>query len=148
MVRFRKKKDRLSHHRMRMNENYKRQKLLVESNRKHGFDLKTLISISNYSSYFLGRYRGHYLIPLLSRQIQFDGGGTTFFTPDHDSGTSLATLISHPSTEGIFTSSRMSCRRERRSFGTVLLKAQLVILLLYKFQLTYHMISVHVSAPF
>ena len=101
-------------------------------NRNHGFDLKTLISISNYSS-SLRRYRGHYLFPLLSRQIQFDDGDTTFFTPDHDSGTSLAILISHPSTEGIFTSSRMSCRRERRSFGTVLLKAQLVILSLYKF---------------
>ena len=25
-----------------------------------------------------------YLIPLLSRQIQFDGGSTTCFTPDHD----------------------------------------------------------------
>ena len=109
--------------------NYRGKKLLVESNRKHGFDLKTFISISNYSS-SLRRYRGHYLVPLLSRQIQFDGGGTTFlFHPDHDdSGTSLATLISHPSTEGIFTSSRMLCRRARRSFGTVLLKAQLVIL--------------------
>ena len=57
--------------------NYRGQKLLVESNRKHGFDLKTFISISNYSS-SLRRYRGHYLVPFLSRQIQFDGGGTTF----------------------------------------------------------------------
>ena len=118
--------------------NYRGQKLLVESNRKHGVDLKTLISISNYSS-SLRRYRGHYLVPLLSRQIQFDGGGTTFFTPaDHESGTSLATSISHPSTDGIFTSSRMSCRRERRSFGTVLLKAQLIILSFYKFHSVLH----------
>ena len=57
--------------------NYRGQKLLVGSNRKHGFDLKTFISISNHSS-SLRRYRGHYLVPLLSRQIQFDGGGTTF----------------------------------------------------------------------
>ena len=118
--------------------NYRGQKLLVESNRKHGFDLKTFISISNYSS-SLRRYRGHYLVPLLSRQIQFDGGGTTFFTPaDYDSGTSLATSISHPSTEGIFTSSRMSCRREKKSFGTVLSKAQLVILSFYKFHSVLH----------
>ena len=113
--------------------NYRGQKLLVESNRKHGFDLKTFISISNYSPSFLGRYRGHYLIPLLSRQIQFDGGGTTCFSPLTTTGISLATLISHPTTEGIFTSSRMLCRRERRSFGTVLLKAQLVVLSFYKF---------------
>ena len=59
--------------------NYRGQKLLVESNRKHGFDLKTFISISNYSS-SLRRYRGHYLVPLLSRQIQFDGGGTSVST--------------------------------------------------------------------
>ena len=32
--------------------NYKRQKSLVEANEKHGFDLKTLNSISNYSSSF------------------------------------------------------------------------------------------------
>ena len=113
------------------------QKLLVESNRKHGFDLKTFISISNYSS-SLRRYRGHYLVPLLSRQIQFDGGGTTCFSPLTMTGISLATSISHPSTEGIFTSSRMSCRRERRSFGTVLLKAQLVILSFYKFHSVLH----------
>ena len=55
-------------------------KLQVESNIKHGFDLKTFISISNYSS-SLRRYRRHYLVPLLSRQIQFDGGGTTCFSP-------------------------------------------------------------------
>ena len=117
--------------------NYRGQKLLVGSNRKHGFDLQTFISISNYSS-SLRRYRGHYLVPLLSRQIQFDGGGTTCFSPLTMTGTSLATLISHPSTEGIFTSSRMSCRRERRSFGTMLLKAQLVILSFYKFHSVLH----------
>ena len=111
---------------------YRGQKLLVESNRKHGFDLKTFISISNYSS-SLRRYRGHYLVPLSSRQIQFDGGGNTCFSPLTTTGISLATLISHPTTEGIFTSLRMLCRRERRSFGTVLLKAQLVILSFYKF---------------
>ena len=49
--------------------NYRGQKLLVGSNRKHGFDLKTFISISNYLS-SLRRYRRHYLVPLLSRQIQ------------------------------------------------------------------------------
>ena len=38
--------------------NYKGQKSLVEANRKHGFDLETLISISNYSSSFYGDIEG------------------------------------------------------------------------------------------
>ena len=113
--------------------NYRGQKLLVESNRKHGFDLKTLISISNYSSSFWGDIEGIAYIPSCHGRSSSIVGALPVSPPDHDSGTSLATLISHPSTEGIFTFSRMSCRRERRSFGTVLLKAQLVILLLYKF---------------
>ena len=84
----------------------------------------------------------HLLFGEISRALPFSPLVTTdpvrwwghyLFTPDHDSGTSLATSISHPSTEGIFTSSRMSRRRERRSSGTVLLKAQLAILSLLKF---------------
>ena len=35
--------------------------------------------------------RGYYLFPLWSRQIHLDGGGITYYTPDHNSGTSLAT---------------------------------------------------------
>ena len=112
--------------------NYRGQKLLVGSNRKHGFDLKTFISISNYSS-SLRRYRGHYLVPLLSRQIQFDGGGTTCFSPLTTTGISLATF-------NLASYSRMLCRRERRSFGTVLLKAQLVILSFYKSHSVLHAI--------
>ena len=41
-----------------MRQNYKGQKSLVEANGKHGFDLKTLISISNYSSSFYGDIEG------------------------------------------------------------------------------------------
>ena len=88
---------------------------------KAGFDLKTLISISNYLSSFYGDIEGITYFSLWSQRVHFDGGGTNFYTPDHDSGTSLATLISHPSTEGIFTSSRMSVEEKKISFGTVLL---------------------------
>ena len=126
----------ISYQGIAIKRNYRGQKLLVESSRKHGFDLKTFISISNYSS-SLRRYRG-ITFPLMSRQIQFDGGDTTCFSPLTTTGISLATSNSHPSTEGIFTSSRMSCRREIRSFGTVLLKAQPVILSFYKFHSVLH----------
>ena len=47
----------------RIKRNYKGKKLLVESNRKHGFGLETLISISNYSSSFWGDIEGITFFP-------------------------------------------------------------------------------------
>ena len=46
--------------------NYKGQKSLVEANGKHGFDLKTLISIFNYSSSFYGDSRALPISPLVN----------------------------------------------------------------------------------
>ena len=46
-----------------MKRNYKGQRLLIEANGKHGFDLKTLISISNYSSSFYGDIEGIIYFP-------------------------------------------------------------------------------------
>ena len=59
--------------------------------------MESMTSISKHSfSYIIIHFlftkiRGHYLFPLWSRQIHFDGGGIAYFTPDHDSGFSLAT---------------------------------------------------------
>ena len=54
--------------------NYKRQKSLVEANGKHGFDLKTLISTSNYSFSFYGDIEGiTYFPPVRDRSIWMVG---------------------------------------------------------------------------
>ena len=56
--------------------NYKGQKSLVEANRKHGFDLKKLISISNYSSSFYG-----------------DIEGISYFPSSHDRSVSIVGVL-------------------------------------------------------
>ena len=93
---------------------------LVEANEKHGFDLKTLISISNYSYYIYG-----------------DIEGITYFPSGHDRSISMVealpisplTMTQAPLYRLNLTSFnrgnvhllRNVFRREKKSFGTVLL---------------------------
>ena len=73
---------------------------------------RTLISTSNYLSSFTEISRA---VPI----SHLDGGGITYFTPDHDSGISPATqshiLLCIEFTEGMFTSFllRDVCKREK-----------------------------------
>ena len=66
--------------------NYRGQKLLliVESNRKHGFDLKTFISISNYSSSFWGDIEGIPISPLRHDRSSSMVGALPVSLQDHD----------------------------------------------------------------
>ena len=83
--------------------NYKDTNLLVEANRKHGFDLKTLISISNYSSSSYGDSRALPLSPLAATD-PFGWWRHYLFHPWPWLRHLSSDLISHPYTEGMFTS--------------------------------------------
>ena len=52
---------------------------------------RTLISIYNYLSSFTEISRALPISPLAATDPFVDGGGITYLTPDHDSGTYLAT---------------------------------------------------------
>ena len=75
--------------------NYNGQKLLVEANGKHGFDLKTLSSISNHSSSF---YRDSRALPIspLAATDPFGWWGYYLFHPWPWLRHLSSDLISHP----------------------------------------------------
>ena len=112
---------RFSYQGIAIKRNYKGQKSLVEVHRKHGFDLKKLISISNYSSSFYGDIEGVTYFPSSHDRSISMVGALLPISPLTMTQAPLCNSISHPSTEGMFTSSGVSCRRENKSFGTVLL---------------------------
>ena len=102
-----------SYQRIAVKRNCKGQKLLVEANGKLASILKHSFPYLIIHLLFAEISRALPISPLVTTD-PFRWWGHYLFTPDHDSDTSLATLISHPSTEGIFASSRMSVEEKKK----------------------------------